>query len=281
MRRSSEGRDKTGKEKGSSPRMSPSSPGPSSGLGPEAALQALEQKLGLGIPASSLRRAFLHSSYVNERPEEGESNERLEFLGDAVIELAISEHLFRSFSNYTEGELTKIKSVVVSGPLLAERARVLGLGEALFLGVGEEETGGRTRQSILADAFEALVGLIFCERGYPEAARFVVEQLREEVERVERDQQSWDYKSLLQEEAQRRGLRPVYTLLKQEGADHQKVFTVRVEVAGFDGLGRGRRVKEAEQAAAKQAYFKLARHLEESEGTSPQERDQDQVKGLP
>lgn len=234
----------------------------SSSSGPEAALQALERKLGLGIPAAELRRAFLHSSYVNERPEEGESNERLEFLGDAVIELAISEHLFRSFSNHTEGELTKIKSVVVSGPLLAERASALGLGEALFLGVGEEESGGRTRQSILADAFEALVGLIFCERGYEEAARFVVEQLHKEVEQVEQNQRSWDYKSLLQEEAQRRGLRPVYTLLQQEGADHQKVFTVRVEVGGFDGLGRGRRVKEAEQAAAKQAYFKLARHFE-------------------
>jgi ribonuclease-3 len=211
----------------------------------------------LGIEASKLRRAFLHSSYVNERSEELESNERLEFLGDAVIELAISEHLFHIFPSHSEGELTKIKSVIVSGPLLAERASALGLGEALFLGVGEEESGGRTRRSILADAFEALVGLIFLESGYERAAQFVVEQLRDEVERVERHQRSWDYKSLLQEEAQRRGVRPVYTLLQEEGADHQKVFTVRVEVAGLEGQGRGRRVKEAEQAAAKQVYFKL------------------------
>jgi len=223
----------------------------------EQALTALGKRLRLGIAPARLRKAFLHSSYVNERPEELESNERLEFLGDAVIELAISEYLFRKFPQYSEGELTKIKSVVVSGPLLAERARELGLGEALFLGVGEEESGGRERRSILADVLEALVGLIFLEKGYKRAARFVVEQLRGEVEKVERHQRTMDYKSLLQEEAQRRGKRPVYTLLQEEGADHQKVFTVRVEIAGLEGIGRGRRVKEAEQAAAKQAYFKL------------------------
>ncbi|MCR4405113.1 MAG: ribonuclease III [Candidatus Acetothermia bacterium] len=217
----------------------------------------LSLERALRLPASKLREAFLHSSYVNERPEEGESNERLEFLGDAVIELAISEHLFHAFPFHAEGDLTKIKSVVVSGPVLAERATALNLGAALLLGVGEEESGGRSRRSILADAFEALVGLIFREAGYERAARFVVDQLRAEVEKVERHQRMTDYKSLLQEEAQRRGLRPVYTLLQEEGADHQKVFTVRVEVAGLEGLGRGRRVKEAEQAAAKQVYFKL------------------------
>ncbi|HID10513.1 MAG TPA: ribonuclease III [Candidatus Latescibacteria bacterium] len=223
----------------------------------EKALAALEKRLGLGIALDRFRQAFLHSSYVNERPEELESNERLEFLGDAVIELAISEYLFQNFPGYTEGELTKIKSVVVSGPVLAERARELGLGEALFLGVGEEESGGRRRRSILADVFEALVGLIFLEKGYKRAAQFVVEQLGDEVEKVEKHQRTMDYKSLLQEEAQRQGARPVYTLLREEGADHQKVFTVRVEVAGLEGIGRGRRVKEAEQAAAKQVYFKL------------------------
>jgi ribonuclease-3 len=223
----------------------------------EQALIALGKRLKLRIAPARLREAFLHSSYVNERSEELGSNERLEFLGDAVIELATDEHLFRRFPRYSEGELTKIKSVVVSGPLLAERARELGLGEALFLGVGEGESGGRGRRSILADTFEALVGLIFLEKGYERAARFVVEQLRDEVEKVERHQRTMDYKSLLQEEAQRRGERPVYTLLQEEGADHQKVFTVRVAVAGLEGIGRGRRVKEAEQAAAKQVYFKL------------------------
>lgn len=217
----------------------------------------LRERLGLNIKVADLEKAFLHSSYVNESSLDLDSNERLEFLGDAVIELAISDYLFGRFESYTEGELTKIKSVVVSGPVLAEVARGLDLGRCLFLGVGEEETGGRGRSSILADAFEALVGLIFIKRGYAQAAKFAVGSLKGEVDKVEKRQRLMDYKSLLQEEAQRRGLIPVYKLLKQEGADHKKEFTAKVEVAGLEGKGRGRRVKEAEQAAAKQLYFKL------------------------
>ena len=229
----------------------------------EEALRALRDRLKLEIAPEELKRAFLHSSYVNERPAEGlVANERLEFLGDAVIELAVSEYLYKKFPKYSEGELTKIKSVVVSGPVLAEKARELGLGECLFLGVGEEESGGRERDSILADTFEALIGLIFLRRGYRRAARFVLRFLRDEVVKVERHQRLMDYKSLLQEEAQRRGTRPVYTLLKEEGADHRKVFTVKVEVNGLQGTGRGRRIKEAEQAAAKRVYFKLIRGQE-------------------
>lgn len=231
----------------------------------EGELEALKRRLKLELDTAELRRAFLHSSYVNEQPPELklESNERLEFLGDAVIELAISEYLFKRFPSYTEGELTKIKSVVVSGPVLAEKARELELGRCLFLGVGEEESGGRERSSILADALEALVGLLFLKWGYRRAARFALRILKDEVEKVARHQQTMDYKSLLQEEAQRRGTRPVYSLIKEEGADHQKVFTVKVEVAGLEGIGRGRRVKEAEQAAAKQVYFKLAAKSED------------------
>jgi len=225
----------------------------------EEALRALRDRLRLDIPLEELKQAFLHSSYVNEQPPEKGlvANERLEFLGDAVVELAVSEYLYKKFPKYSEGELTKIKSVVVSGPVLAEKARELGLGECLFLGVGEEESGGRERDSILSDTFEALVGLIFLKWGYRRASRFVLRFLRDEVRKVECHQRLMDYKSLLQEEAQRRGTRPVYTLLKEEGADHQKVFTVQVEVDGLQGTGRGRRVKEAEQAAAKQVYFKL------------------------
>ncbi len=236
----------------------------------EEALRALRARLGLDIALEELKQAFLHSSYVNEQPaEEGlVANERLEFLGDAVIELAVSEHLYRKFPKYSEGELTKIKSVVVSGPVLAEKARALGLGECLFLGVGEEESGGRERDSILSDTFEALIGLVFLKWGYRRASRFALRFLRDEVEKVERHQRLMDYKSLLQEEAQRRGTRPVYTLLKEEGADHQKVFTVQVEVNGLRGTGRGRRVKEAEQAAAKQVYFKLTREQKTSQSRS-------------
>jgi len=180
-------------------------------------------------------------------------------LGDAVIELAVSEYLFRNYPDYSEGQLTKIKSVVVSGPVLAERARALRLDRYLHLGHGEEEAGGRHRSSILGDAFEALVGVIFSAKGYKAAARFVLQQLGEVITQVAQGSYHRDYKTQLQEEAQRRGLKPVYTLLEQRGADHEKEFTVRVEVDDCRAIGEGRRVKDAEQAAARQAYRKLTR----------------------
>jgi ribonuclease-3 len=217
----------------------------------------LKTRLKLPVAERQLCRAFLHSSYVNESNAGLESNERLEFLGDAVIELVVSEYLFRNYPSYTEGQLTKIKSVVVSGPVLAERARALRLDRYLHLGHGEEEAGGRQRSSILGDAFEALVGIIFAAKGYKAATRFVLQQLSDVITKVAQGSYHRDYKTQLQEEAQRRGLKPVYTLLEQRGADHAKEFTVQVEVNGCRALGEGRRVKDAEQAAARQAYLKL------------------------
>lgn len=219
-------------------------------------LSELKEKLQLDIPEEELERAFLHSSYVNENPEGQESNERLEFLGDAVLNLAISEYLFRHYS-LSEGELTKIKSVVVSGPTLAQHARALHLQKYLFLGRGEVEGGGRERGSILSDAFEALVGVIFLWQGYAAAARFVLRELQGEIEKAYQGEHRFDYKTLLQEEAQRRGLRPIYTLIEARGADHQKEFTVQVELAGQVAVGWGRRVKAAEQDAARQLYERL------------------------
>jgi ribonuclease-3 len=220
-------------------------------------LSELKRKLKVEIPDGELQRAFLHSSYVNENPEGLESNERLEFLGDAVLDLAVSEHLYVNYP-LSEGELTKIKSVVVSGPTLAGRARALGLQEYLLLGRGEEEAGGRERDSILSDAFEALVGVIFLQRGYEAAAQFVFRELRGEIEKALKGEHRRDYKTLLQEEAQRRGLRPSYTLLDTRGADHAKEFTVQVELDGQVAIGWGRRVKDAEQDAAKQLYERLS-----------------------
>jgi len=221
-------------------------------------IEALKSRLKLDIDPADLERAFLHSSYVNESPDKLDSNERLEFLGDAVIDLAVSSYLFCRFQARSEGELTKIKSVVVSGPVLAEKAKELGLDRCLLLGKGEAEAGGRQRGSILAAAFEALVGVLFSCQGYEPARRFVLEQLKAEIDKVEHGQHRKDYKTLLQEEAQKLGLKPIYTLLSAEGLDHRKEFTVKVEVAAHTGLGRGRSKKEAEQAAAKQVYFKLA-----------------------
>jgi ribonuclease-3 len=220
-------------------------------------LSKLLKRLKINIPEDKLKQAFLHSSFVNESAEELESNERLEFLGDAVLDLAVSAYLYENYP-LSEGELTKIKSVVVSGPTLAARAKALGLQRYLLLGRGEEEAGGRERDSILSDAFEALVGVIFLECGYEAAAGLAVRELKVEIEKAIRGEHRRDYKTLLQEEAQRRGLRPTYTLLEARGADHAKEFTVRVELDGQVALGWGRRVKDAEQAAARRLYERLS-----------------------
>ncbi|MFQ5795899.1 MAG: ribonuclease III [Candidatus Bipolaricaulia bacterium] len=218
---------------------------------------ALNAKLGLEIKPEELSRAFAHSSYANESPEPLRSNERLEFLGDAVIALSVSAYLFERLDG-DEGKLTQIKSVVVSEPVLADAARTLSLDRYLLLGKGEEKTGGRDRPSILAATFEALVGLIFSKTGYRRAAEFVIDVLQSEIDRIVDRPQHGDYKSLLQElTVNTFGKPPVYRLLDEQGAEHRKVFTVEVEVDQLNERGRGRRIKEAEQAAAKRAYLKL------------------------
>ncbi len=225
----------------------------------ERPIEELAKKLRLKISPEVLERAFLHSSYVNERNDPRGSNERLEFLGDAVIDLAVTSHLFREYPDADEGKLTKAKSVVVSRPMLAEKADKLELSKYLRLGKGEEANGGRARASSRGNAFEALVGVIFLERGYAYAARFVLRYLKDEIERLLAEQSATgDYKSLLQETAQRLfSCRPKYSVVDTKGKEHKKEFTVAVSVAGHRGIGRGRSKKEAEQAAAKQLYLML------------------------
>ncbi len=219
------------------------------------ALETLRRRLDLDIAPERLAQAFQHASYVNEAPESGlDSNERLEFLGDAVIELAVANDLFNRFPDLNEGELTKIKSVVVSGTTLADRARAIGLDQCLFLGKGEENGGGRQRVSLLEDVFEAFVGLLYCELGYRAAEAFVVEQLEDEIEKVSCGKGRRDSKTRLQELAQKEGYKPEYALIAEEGADHAKQFTVEVRVADLRGVGHGTSKKEAEQAAAEDVY---------------------------
>jgi len=210
---------------------------------------------GLEIPQELLQRALTHASYANETGEE--SNERLEFLGDAVLSLAVTDILFHRFPERAEGELTKIRAVVVSRPVLAEVARKIGLGKHILLGRGAEEAGARERPSVLAAALEALLGAVFLAHGYP-AVRDLAEKLfLEEIERYA--QKTPDYKSLLQEwvQAQFGGL-PEYRVVAEEGPEHKKVFTVEARAGGMRALGRGRSKKEAEQAAAKRLYLSLA-----------------------
>jgi len=219
----------------------------------------LNSKLGLNISSDRLERAFLHSSYVNESGDSRDSNERLEFLGDAVIDLAVTDYLFKQYPKADEGRLTKAKSVVVSRPTLAEKAAGMGLSLYLRLGKGEERNGGRARPSNLGNAFEALVGVIFLEQGFSTAAEFILDYLRDDIEQllVERSG-TGDYKSLLQETAQRLfSSQPHYTVTDTKGKDHRKEFTVSVSLCGHHGVGRGRSKKQAEQAAAKQLYLML------------------------
>ncbi len=210
--------------------------------------------LGLALPEALAREALTHASYANETGIP--SNERLEFLGDAVLSLAVTDILFRRFPERGEGELTRIRAVVVSRPVLAEVAQKLDLGRHLLLGKGAEEAGARERPSVLAAALEALLGAAFLAHGY-EVVRDLVEKLfSEEIGRYA--QEMPDYKSLLQELVQARfGGLPEYRVVAEEGPEHKKVFTVEALAGGHSALGRGRSKKEAEQAAAKRLYLAL------------------------
>ena len=222
-------------------------------------IEELAKKLRLKIAPEVLEHAFLHSSYSNEKNDPRGSNERLEFLGDAVIGLAVTSYLYKQYPDDDEGQLTKAKSVVVSRPMLTEKARDIGLPQYLRLGKGEEANHGRERANNMGNAFEALIGVIYLERGFSYASRFVMRYLKDEIERCMTEQSATgDYKSLLQETAQRLfSCRPTYTVSETNGKAHHMQFAVTVAVAGHRGNGRGRSKKEAEQAAAKQLYLML------------------------
>ncbi|HAZ27079.1 TPA: ribonuclease III [Candidatus Acetothermia bacterium] len=223
---------------------------------PGSSLSALLARLGLELPEEDLRTALTHDSYANEQG--GGSNERLEFLGDAVLDLAVADTLFRLFPDRDEGDLSKLRAVVVSRPVLAEVAEGLGLGEFLLLGAGAEEGGARTRPSVLAAALEAVVGAVFLHHGYAAAVALADELLRARIN-AEAEVTSPDYKSLLQEFSQARfGTLPRYEVLAADGPDHKKVFTVQASLPVGTATGRGRSKKEAEHAAAKRLYVRLS-----------------------
>ncbi|MDR2123925.1 MAG: ribonuclease III [Desulfovibrio sp.] len=226
------------------------------------------EQLQLAIPyhftqVKLLRTALTHSSFANERQEGEEHNERLEFLGDAVLELCISEDLFNGRPDAREGELTAARSRLVNQESLAAAARHVGLDRHLLLGRGEEAQGGRDRDSLLSDALEALLGAIFLDGGYT-AARQAVQALfagRGEAGAVRKGVR--DCKSRLQEATQKIFReRPVYALMDSAGPEHQKVFTVRLTLpdgTGFTAAGAG--VKKAEQTAAAFALQYLAEKI--------------------
>lgn len=219
-------------------------------------LATLGQKLGVKVCPELLTLALSHRSYAFESREE--SNERLEFLGDAVLDLAVGDYLYRTFKDKAEGELAKIRAAVVCETTLAKKAEALDLGSYLLLGHGEEQTGGRSRPSLLADALEAVMGAIYLSSGFAAASQWIVSQLETEIMLAARGEGE-DYKSRLQEETQRdRQLAPTYQVLSQSGPDHDKFFQVGVMVAGeLLGKGEGHSKKEAEQLAARSALVDL------------------------
>jgi ribonuclease-3 len=207
-----------------------------------------------------LLEALTHKSFHHENPSRGPShNERLEFIGDSVLGLVIVEHLFHNKMGYTESEMSEIKSYLVRGSLLAEIAQDVQLGNYLRLGKGEEETGGRNKKSVLANAMEALLGAVYLDGGYGAAQELILRLYGGRVLSALSSGQYHNYKTDLQEESQMRlGILPEYHIIHQEGEEHRKTFTAEVFLAGKKlGRGSGKNKKEAQTAAAKEALERL------------------------
>jgi len=220
-----------------------------------------EERVGYTFKNKDLLvRALTHSSYANETHQDnGPSNERLEFLGDAVLETVISEYLYKHFPAMPEGELTGLRASVVCEGVLVNKARELCIGKYLLLGKGEEHTGGRNKNSILADAFEAVAGAVFVDGGYIKAKKFLTALLSAEINEKRGVYKTGDYKSYLQEICQKNDAAHVkYQIIGAAGPDHDKVFTAQAVFKNrVIGEGTGRTKKEAEQRAAFEALQKL------------------------
>ena len=210
----------------------------------------------LGVKVSSLetfKTAFTHRSYLNEHPTyNNPSNERLEFLGDAVLQLLSSEFLYRNYPESPEGDLTNFRSAVVCTPSIAEEAKKMGYGEFLLLSNGEESTGGRDREYILANTFEAVLGALYLEEGIDCCRTFLAKNLFYKVKDLVQKQEYKDAKSQFQELAQEKtGITPLYEVLDSWGPDHEKTFKVGVYLdKKLMGTGEGRSKQKSEQQAA-------------------------------
>jgi len=202
-----------------------------------------------------LKQAFTHSSYVNEHQQKHLiDNERLEFLGDAALELAVSKHIYDKYTTMSEGEMTQLRSALVCEPSLAKIAKEIQFGDYILLGKGEEQTGGRLRPSILADVFEAFLGALYLDQGFSHVVQFLEQHM---FHRIKNGAYSYtmDYKSDLQELIQQHiGLTTVYEIISEKGPAHNREFVAKVSVRNlFTATGQGKTKKEAEQKAAKQA----------------------------
>lgn len=220
-------------------------------------VELLEKRIGYTYRNKQYAiNALVHSSFSNEHHNfAAKNNERLEFLGDAILEFVMSLALYNNKRNLTEGDMSKMRALIVCEASLASCATKIGLGNLIMLGKGEEASGGRERPSILSDAMEAIIGSIYLDSGIDEAEGFIMHLLGDIYKKAVEGQLFKDYKTALQEELQKDGELDVkYKLLESKGPDHQKTFTVAVYSNGVSiGMGTGRSKKDAEQMAAKQA----------------------------
>ena len=225
----------------------------------EAIVLALEDKINYHFSEPSLLlHALTHSSYANEmRLDKEKNNERLEFLGDAVLELVTSEYVYREYKDVSEGDLTKLRASIVCEQTLSTCAKDLNIGEYLLLGKGEDITGGRERNSILSDAMEAVIGAIYLDGGFTNAKEFIHNFILDDLKNKDL---FFDSKTILQEiiQNENHNKKIRYKLISEEGPDHNKTFTIAVFIGNEEiGCGKGRTKKAAEQEAAFQAIQKL------------------------
>ncbi len=219
--------------------------------------EEFETSIGISfIDKDLIKKAFTHRSYLNEnRGLKLEHNERLEFLGDAVLELVVTDFLYKKFPQKNEGELTALRSALVKAETLATAAEVVGMNSYLLLSKGESKDIGRARQYILANTFESVVGAIYLDQGYDVAGKFIADQLFSQIDEIIENKKFIDAKSRFQEMAQEKtGFTPSYKLVKEVGPDHNKIFTVSVTVGEEEITeGEGKSKQEAEQMAAEKA----------------------------
>ncbi|MGL4738571.1 MAG: ribonuclease III [Cellulosilyticaceae bacterium] len=225
------------------------------------ALEELEGIIGYKFQTIAvLQEAITHSSFANEnRNQQMKDNERLEFLGDAILDLIVSEYLFKKHPEMPEGDLSKIRASIVCEASLAKVSRENALGQYILLGKGEEITGGRQRASILADMFEAITGAIFVDGEFEDVRRFITNTLIQSVDHLSIEDLYTDYKTLLQENIQKESTMPIrYEVVEEKGPDHDKDFYVEVSHGELClGRGIGKSKKEAEQNAARVAIKNL------------------------
>ena len=206
-----------------------------------------------------LKRALTHTSYANEHKKE--SNEKLEFLGDSILEFISSDYIYHKYSNLTEGEMTKVRAAVVCGENLAKVAKLYNIGEWLYLGNSELRSGGKDRVAILEDAIEAIIAAIYLDGGIEPVKKFIIENLEDEIEKATKNVGIKDYKTVLQEILQENGeVKIQYEIIKEMGPDHDKSFIAQVKLNGkVLAKGEGKSKQKAEMKAAKKAIKEIKR----------------------